>query len=118
MFLATCLIKNEHTCTELNRNNLQCAAHLNLGWRIVVMDPDPLPTTDSELVNTQPITDGEIIIGATTTTTMNGIGEFTTTEEGSGTVFGQVFTSGATTTNIFLIGLISAAALAILTSVF
>ena len=118
MFVATYLIENE--CTELNnRSDLQCAAHLNLGWRIVVMDPDPLPTTDSELVNTQPITDGEIIIGATTTTTVNEIGEFTTAdEEGIGTVFDQLFTSGATTINIFLIGLISAVALAILTSVF
>ena len=83
------------------------------------MDPDPLPTTDSELVNTQPITDGEFIIGATTATAVNEIGEFTTAdEEGIGTVFGQVFTSGATTIDIYLIGLVMAVALAILTSVF
>ena len=87
---------------------MQCAAHLNLGWRINVMDPDPVPTTNA--VNMQPLTDGEIDIKATT---INEIGEFT--EEGLEAGFGQVTTGGSMTVNVFHIGLIVAMGFAMLT---
>lgn len=115
---------------------IQCAAHLNLGWRITVMDPDPVPTTDTQPVNTQAETDEDIIIGGPTASTMDDIDEFTTDgeiastvdeigefttddgEQGIGAVFGRVSTSGGRTACVFLMSLIIAATLAILTSVF
>lgn len=110
---------------------MQCATHLNLGWRIRVMDPDPVPTTvtdpvpttitDSEPLTTQAVTDEGIIAdSATTTSTVNESGEFTTVtadeEQGIGTAFDQVSANGEMTFNVFLTGLIIAVALAILTS--
>ena len=101
---------------------MQCATHLNLGWRIRVMDPDPVPTTvtDSEPLTTQAVTDEEIITDSATTSTVSEIGEFTTVtadeEQGIGTAFDQVSANGEMTFNVFLTGLIIAVALAILTS--
>ena len=110
-------------------HNIQCATHLNLGWRIRVMDPDPVPTTvpDSEPPTTQAVSEEEIITDSATTSssTVNEIiGEFTTSttvtadEEqlGIGTAFDQVSANGGMTFNVFLTGLIIAVALAILTS--
>lgn len=102
---------------------VQCAAHLNLGWRITVMaNSGPVPTTEPDItINTQPATDGEIIgattareIGESTTTT-------TTTTDGDeepriGTDFDQFSMGGAMTVSIFFLGLIAAVAFAILIS--
>ena len=106
---------------------MQCATHLNLGWRIRVMDPNPVPTTitDSEPLTTQAVSDEEIVTDSATTSTVNEIiGEFTTSttvtadeeQQGIGTAFDQVSANGGMTFNVFLTGLIIAVALAILTS--
>ena len=87
------------------------------------MDADPVPTTASVPINTQPVTDEELTIPEdVTTTSVDEIGEFTTTAgddgEGIGTDFGQISTSGETTSiNVGLASLMIVVALAILTSV-
>ena len=82
------------------------------------MDPDPVPTTESDIaaMNTQPVTDGEIIEA----TTAHEIGESTTTtgddeEPGIGTDFGQISMGEGMTIYTFSISLIIAVAFAMLT---